>query len=176
MAWQRKLLRWKSTLTPAIPMYGLHVWMRKSGLSATSIFISNHWLFNCLWRSAQGQGGGSFCSIIAHCWIQANLTHWPNGVSMLAQRLRRWPNIKTTLCRLLFAALSCYEVNVAHDVICYVELYPQLHPGYLPYGGRWWASVADRAPPLNQHRELNQCWRSVEPTWHIVDHHLTNTG
>ena len=29
--------------------------------------------------------------------IPANTTHWNNNVLMLAQRLRRWPNIKTSL-------------------------------------------------------------------------------
>ena len=30
---------------------------------------------------------------------QTNTTRWNNAVLMLAQRLRRWANIKTALCR-----------------------------------------------------------------------------
>ena len=32
-----------------------------------------------------------------HCFIPANTRHSPNAVSMLAHRLRRWPNIETAL-------------------------------------------------------------------------------
>ena len=41
-------------------------------------------------------------------WTQrstANTTHWTNVGSMLAQRLRRWPNIKTTLFQCLVFAV-----------------------------------------------------------------------
>ena len=36
-----------------------------------------------------------------HCsrYYPANTTRWNNNVLMLAQRLRRWPNIKTSLLR-----------------------------------------------------------------------------
>ena len=43
------------------------------------------------------------------CTNPASTTLWPNAVVMLAHRLRRWPNITTTLGqRLLFAGfLRC---------------------------------------------------------------------
>ena len=41
------------------------------------------------------------------CGYPANAEHSPNAVSMLAHRLRRWPNIETALCECpVFAGLD----------------------------------------------------------------------
>ena len=64
------------------------------------------------WSPPRWPGTALFCSFRLNKWryrdtyvyslaqsntIPANTTRWNNNVLMLAQRLRRWPNIKTSL-------------------------------------------------------------------------------
>ena len=57
----------------------------------------------------------------------ANTTRWNNDVSMLAQRLRRWPNIKTSLFQpVVFAGLG-YSLLVKDTSHVFVQWHIQLY-------------------------------------------------
>ena len=50
---------------------------------------------------------GPMCGTLRFLFIPVNMRHWPYIVSMLGQRLWRWPNIETTLRqRIVFAWIS----------------------------------------------------------------------
>ena len=56
--------------------------------------------------------------------IPANTRHSPTAVSMLAHRLRRWPNIETALCECpVFAgiALYCIHTNALYTELDYTQ-------------------------------------------------------
>ena len=54
-------------------------------------------------------GGLVFAGIVVVLSVTANTGHSPNAVYMLAQRLRRWPNIKTALgeCPVSVSVITC---------------------------------------------------------------------
>ena len=67
---------------------------------------------------AESLTSGSYLVFVANGEHPANTTRWNNDVLMLPQRLRRWPNIKTSLFqRVVFGRPSCNKSLVCEKVV-----------------------------------------------------------
>ena len=63
------------------------------------------------------------------CWQQAtaaaspaNTRTWPNVVSILAHRLRRWSNIETTLGQVIVTAAARWAMNACHEPLAHCRV------------------------------------------------------
>ena len=71
-------------------------------------------LLESLWWT--WSGGGSDKSVVDHCREHAS-TNWFNVVSMVGQRLRRWPTIETTLNHRLLPGLTRWPMQSLTSVL-----------------------------------------------------------
>ena len=59
------------------------------------------------------------------CWagVLSLIVHFTNVRSMLGQRRRRWPNIKTALGEGLVGVVSCNQVTSSTTLYCMLKAY-----------------------------------------------------
>ena len=107
----------------AAGIFARTAYCRRDGCAAdTVIRVSRDTpLFHMDTRHTPGQG---------YCCIPANTRHLPNVVLMLGRRLRRRPNIKTTLVQCLVSLPSSHP-SFAHSTQCTATCF-NISPGIMP--------------------------------------------
>ena len=93
-------------------------------LSISSIIVSL-WLAGCLAKSTligwqEYYGGGRGECRQTPVWSPANASIWPNAVSILAHRQRRWTTIETTLGRVFVFAGRAVRILIHAYRLCLV--------------------------------------------------------